>query len=67
MLTLRLFGSLVPGNNFVIRRFLMTHTAVTCWKCNKVLSLSNSAITCPCDSRVILPPTTTNYFDLFEW
>ena len=42
---------------------------VTCWRCNKEISLSSDEVmfTCPCDRKVLLPPITKNYFLIMGW
>ena len=42
---------------------------VTCWRCNKEISLSSDEemFTCPCDRKVLLPPITKNYFIIMGW
>ena len=43
---------------------------VTCWKCGRQISMIKEkkvSFFCPCEERVILPPSVTNYFTILEW
>ena len=42
---------------------------LTCWSCGKLIRLPENSVQffCPCENRVVLPPTTDNYFEIMGW
>lgn len=42
---------------------------LTCWSCGKLIRLPEDSVQffCPCENRVVLPPTTDNYFEIMGW
>ncbi len=42
---------------------------MNCWKCSRSIPLSGKVaiFMCPCDQRVILPPSTGDYFKVLHW
>ena len=42
---------------------------LACWSCGKLIHLPEDSVQffCPCEKRVVLPPTTDNYFEIMGW
>ena len=42
---------------------------LACWSCGKLIHLPEDSVQffCPCENRVVLPPTTDNYFEIMGW
>ena len=70
LLAARLVGRLrqsCPNVPYGARKHTNGQTLV-CWQCNKPvpISLDSAMIYCPCERRVLLPPTCNNYFTILQ-